>query len=694
MPQLRDAAIRLAEHGYRVFPLAPNGRVPAFEKHPDRVATSDPEAVRRLWTDKVTGWEQPYNIGVALPDDVLVVDVDIKNGKEGKRNLQLIESIYDPLPATYRVRTPSRGDHHYYRVPRDAGPFAAQLTVDVDLKGRNPFGWVIGEGSVIDGVAYTASSGQPDILADLPDAYLPLVKGKTRPTVTGEAVVEADTDDALRRAAEWLETAEPAIEGDAGDHRTFAVAARVMDFGVSAEAALDLLLEHWNDRCSPPWSPDELERKVQNAARYRHLPIGAAAPDADFEPETLDLLEPHKKAATSPDLLEVGKSLFEPLEPFDPATLPRRQWVIPRFAARRFVTGLVSPPGVGKTTFLLTLALAAATGRDLLGHGMAPAAPVNVLLWNQEDDADELRRRLAAIMAAFDVAWADIGERLYLQSGVDTGALFAKGDANGTATATRFAKRVGAFLQARDVRLAIFDPLAELHNLADENANAPIRAVAAVFRDRMAVAADCAVVMAHHTRKPPAAGAGSYAGDMDSARGGGSLAGVFRLGATLYGLDDKTARDYGIGDADRHRFVRLDDAKSNLSLVSGEPSLYRREGVSIGGIDGEEIGVLRPAGLQRRSATTPEEMRRQLVDQVDAALGERDAAPLRDIVGELVEAGLADGRSPETLRKAVRLALASPVERDGGTVLKCETARLDGKPGRPLVVLREAAGYT
>jgi hypothetical protein len=83
---------------------------------------------------------------------------------------------------------------------------------------------------------------------------------------------------------DYLTTHAPvAVEGAGGDATTYAVACRVKDFGVDQHTAAELLLEHWNGRCSPPWQSDELTTKVENAYAYGNLPVGAAAPEVQFE---------------------------------------------------------------------------------------------------------------------------------------------------------------------------------------------------------------------------------------------------------------------------------------------------------------------------------------------------------------------------------------------------------------------------
>ncbi len=81
---LRDQAVAWAERGFRVFPLIAQSKLPRVKEFYD-VATSDPEKVAALWSDPVTGWPQDFNIGVST-DHLIVVDIDMKGGKNGLRS--------------------------------------------------------------------------------------------------------------------------------------------------------------------------------------------------------------------------------------------------------------------------------------------------------------------------------------------------------------------------------------------------------------------------------------------------------------------------------------------------------------------------------------------------------------------------------------------------------------------------------
>jgi hypothetical protein len=72
-----------------------------------------------------------------------------------------------------------------------------------------------------------------------------------------------------------------------------------------------------------------------------------------------------------------------------------RQWLIAGQFCRSFLSGLVAPGDVGKTTLRLTQAIEGATGRQLLG--MRVFKRWRVLIVNFEDDRKELHRRLLAI---------------------------------------------------------------------------------------------------------------------------------------------------------------------------------------------------------------------------------------------------------------------------------------------------------
>lgn len=403
----------------------------------------------------------------------------------------------------------------------------------------------------------------------------------------------------------------------------------------------------------------------------------------------------------SPDPTPSAREEFHPLASgwitqFDAADIPRRQFVHGRFTAKRYVSVLVAPAGVGKTTFLLMMAVAVVTGRsDITGFDVLHRE--RVLLYNQEDELDELKRRLLAVMTQFDVSWADLlidGEPgLVIESGAELARIFARKNGD-QVVGTKDAASIEEFIKENKIGLAIFDPFVEMHAV-DENNNVEIAAVGRVFR-RMAVSCSCSVVLAHHPRKPPnAANRESFAGDMDVSRGAGALTGVSRMGATMYGMDTASAKKYGVPEGEKHRYVRFDDGKANMSLLSGEPRFFRREGVVIGGIGGEEVGVLVPVKLGRvksasqSSADENTGIRNAVASLLRRADGGR--MTLKSVADELIDTGLAELTSFDALRKRLERQFKDPQTYENGDRVRSETLREKGKQGRALHLIIDIA---
>ncbi len=149
----RDRAVALAEKGFRVFKLLPNGKTPACSGFFD-VATANPRRVHEMWTCPVSGDTLHNNIGVATGRGLVVIDVDVKHGRIGMSSLwTLVERHKLRLRGRYMVRTPSGGLHLYVWTSKEAlVPNAANRWPGIDVRGHH--GYVVGAGSTIDGRSY------------------------------------------------------------------------------------------------------------------------------------------------------------------------------------------------------------------------------------------------------------------------------------------------------------------------------------------------------------------------------------------------------------------------------------------------------------------------------------------------------------------------------------------------------------
>jgi hypothetical protein len=128
------------------------------------------------WRRKVTTtpdaatWPAGTNIGVScLESHLVVLDLDL-GPITGREALAFLLSRHrGRWPDTYTVRTPSGGEHLYFRAPADriigSGSGWLGPCIDVRGPGRDAGGYVIGAGS--------SSAGRYYVLDDAPIADLP-----------------------------------------------------------------------------------------------------------------------------------------------------------------------------------------------------------------------------------------------------------------------------------------------------------------------------------------------------------------------------------------------------------------------------------------------------------------------------------------------------------------------------------------
>jgi hypothetical protein len=155
-------ALDLAAHGYRVFPL--NGKVPyTINGFKDAVTITDGASATET-EHVIHGWFTRWpnaNIGMVVPDKVIILDVDPRNGGS-------LEAL-GKMPPTYCVLS-GRGDggvHLYYTRP--TLPFEARFT-----KSRLPVGIdVKHNGYVVVPPSLHPDSGKPYVAISRPVVALP-----------------------------------------------------------------------------------------------------------------------------------------------------------------------------------------------------------------------------------------------------------------------------------------------------------------------------------------------------------------------------------------------------------------------------------------------------------------------------------------------------------------------------------------
>lgn len=284
-----------------------------------------------------------------------------------------------------------------------------------------------------------------------------------------------------------------------------------------------------------------------------------------------------------------GGITAHPYEWIDAAKIPPRDVLYGRHLFRKFLSATVSPGGLGKSSLVMVEALAMVTGRDLLGE--KPKGELSVWYWNGEDPKEELQRRIAAACLHYTISQADLGGRLFMDSGRDTEIIVVRDDRNGFTIAAPVVEALIREVKANRIDALIIDPFVACHAVS-ENDNTKIEAVAKQWM-RVAEEGGCAVELVHHVRKP--GGGAASETTVDDARGAGALLAKTRSARVLNAMSTTEADEIGVERAARFGFFRVDNGKANLMPRGGDAQWRRMIGVPLGNriaAQEDEVGVV------------------------------------------------------------------------------------------------------
>lgn len=229
-----------------------------------RDATDDVDQVEEWWDEFPDA-----SVGICLRDSGLfAIDVDEYHGDEDR--MTVLEKRYGVLPSTLvQMSGSGKGYHVFFNHPECnvRGSLGG-----VTIRSRN---YVVAAPSQhVSGGFYEWTIDSE--IADLPAKWLEALR---RPDIGDTPAPVFDRDDTwplerrLEAAVEMAKTLDPAIEGSPsggtdmlGGTYTFLVTQKIVrGFHLDPEYALEILREHWNPRCAPPWEDAGLFRKCQES---------------------------------------------------------------------------------------------------------------------------------------------------------------------------------------------------------------------------------------------------------------------------------------------------------------------------------------------------------------------------------------------------------------------------------------------
>lgn len=231
MSDLLKSAHRLAAAGFNVFPLRPKQGTPAIKEWKER-STTDKKTIDAWWS------AQDFNVGIACRDTCIVIDVDVKDGKQGAASLKRL--VAQGLPKTLTVRTPSGGLHLYYQHPGGFIKSVVNHWPGVDIRGNG--GFVVAPGSVKAKKSYDVVHGMRP--AQWP-SHIDLPRKENKPTS------DVLTDSLIIGGENEFSTLPPVVKLGERDDYLFRFACSMRQRGYAKDHAY-ALMQVLHGRCEQP----------------------------------------------------------------------------------------------------------------------------------------------------------------------------------------------------------------------------------------------------------------------------------------------------------------------------------------------------------------------------------------------------------------------------------------------------------
>ena len=166
-------ALELAKRGIYYYPTAPNSKsgLKGSRGFNDAVNT---DSKAREWFQGTAN-----NLGVNLKKSgLMVVDVDVHGGGNGKHNLSKLFQTYSRFPDTLIEKTPRNGLHFFFKVPSGiktkskVNAFSNQSGIDLMCDN------ILIAPSKINGSSYQNVSGSYDDITQVPNWLIEFIKPK------------------------------------------------------------------------------------------------------------------------------------------------------------------------------------------------------------------------------------------------------------------------------------------------------------------------------------------------------------------------------------------------------------------------------------------------------------------------------------------------------------------------------------
>lgn len=265
--------------------------------------------------------------------------------------------------------------------------------------------------------------------------------------------------------------------------------------------------------------------------------------------------------------------------------LPPIQWVYGNFLQRGTVSALIGAAGQGKSMIALGIGLCLTFGENFYFDTVKQKA--KVWLFNGEDSKDSLHRRIHSFCEKNELNPKDLEGQFYINSGLENCLKCAWSESGSKLVENETEiQSIIDQLKEKKIDAVICDPFISFHNV-NENDNNAIDVVVKLFA-KIAVEANCAVLLVHHSGKMKGEAVG-----FEGARGASSFIGAVRAAWTLNNLSKDEGDKLGIPTEERNSYVTITEVKANFAAKSSKKRFFKLESAFFENANGEaeNIGV-------------------------------------------------------------------------------------------------------
>lgn len=599
-----EAASEYRRFRLDLIPLRRHDKMPADKRWQER-AYGQSEVLERARRDGL-------NLGVRLPADVVVVDVDPRNFPEGRDSLAELAAAFGldltsaPHVLTGNLTHP--GHHFYFRKPTGAVLLdSVDGFAGVELKslGRQ----VVAAGSVHPtGGLYRWASDSPP-LPDMPDLPAKLVEAARRPdrkrgTGAGEITAE--------QLAASLEHLDPTDFREHDAWRELMMACHHATDGAGRQEFIDwstsdpkfadhewIVGRRWDSLHA---DRDDAVTIATLRRRLNEAGTDIAPPDAADDFDVWDEVEPAEE-----------RSRWNFLSLDDVESLPPPRWLVPGVLTEGSLAAIYGAPESGKSFLAVDMSMAIAGGMDWHGRQVEPGG----VLYIAAEGATGLGKRFRA----WKMDRCAQGGRFDLHLMRDDLNLAAEKDGGVRAFVRAVSDELGP------LRLIVIDTLNQTAAGADENSAKDMgRYIASMKLLRNATGAS--VVVVHHSGKDLGKGM----------RGSSALLGAMDTTVEVERASDGRSIKMTVKkqkDAEREPPMRFNMEKVGDSLVLRPTVMADAQGEFSGAMD--PILELARQEANERGGSIP---LKELAEIICARDGGADATARRKIRG-----AIPDGRS-------------------------------------------------